>query len=122
MKLAGLWWLPLGRVPEVNVEQLQRWLELGQPVQLLDARTEMEYQQGTIESADFAPLSETPAVLQNLPLDPSQPVVVLCLSGHRSRPGTRWLRAQGIEAYSLQGGIMAWKRAGLPLSNSNGKA
>ena len=49
MKLAGLWWLPLGRVPEVNVEQLQRWLEQGQSIQLLDARKEMEYQQGTIE-------------------------------------------------------------------------
>ncbi len=121
MKLAGLWQLPLGKVPEVSVAELQRWLELEHPLQLLDARTGMEYQQGTIGSAVFAPLSETPAVLQRLNLNASQPVVVLCLSGHRSRPGTRWLRTQGIEAYSLRGGITAWKRAGLPLSNPNGK-
>lgn len=121
MRLAGLWRLPLGKVPEVSVAELQRWLEQGQPVQLLDARTGLEYQQGTIGSAVFAPLSETPAVLQGLNLDTTQPVVMLCLSGHRSRPGTRWLRTQGIEAYSLQGGIMAWKRAGLPLSSPYGK-
>lgn len=122
MRLPGLWRLPLGKVPEVSVDELHRWLELGHPVQLLDARTRLEYRGGTIGAADYAPLSETPDVLQRLDLDPSQPVVMLCLSGHRSRPGTRWLRLQGFEAFSLQGGITAWKRAGLPLSSPNSKA
>jgi rhodanese-related sulfurtransferase len=45
-------------------------------------------------------------------LDREIPVVVLCLSGHRSLPGTRWLRARGYEAYSLRGGLMAWRKAG----------
>ena len=53
-----------------------------------------------------------PGSMEGLSLDASHPVVVLCLSGHRSRPGTRWLRARGYEAYSLQGGVMAWKAAG----------
>jgi rhodanese-related sulfurtransferase len=42
--------------------------------------------------------------------------VVLCLSGHRSLPGTRWLRARGFEAYSLEGGLMAWKKTGFELN------
>jgi rhodanese-related sulfurtransferase len=29
----------------------------------------------------------------------------------------RWLRARGLEAYSLQGGITAWKAAGYPLES-----
>ena len=53
-----------------------------------------------------------PGSLEGVRLDPARPVVVLCLSGHRSRPGTRWLRARGYQAYSLQGGVMAWKAAG----------
>ncbi len=48
-------------------------------------------------------------------------MVVLCLSGHRSLPGTRWLRARGYEAYSLQGGILAWKKAGYELNPSAGR-
>jgi rhodanese-related sulfurtransferase len=57
-----------------------------------------------------------PASIQRLPIDPDHPVIMLCLSGHRSRPGTRWLRARGIEAYSLKGGILAWKQAGYQLN------
>lgn len=121
MRPAGLWWLPIGSVPEVEAEDLQRWLEDGRPLRLVDARTRLEYESGTIRDAQFAPLTETPASLERLELDDSRPVVVLCLSGHRSRPGTRWLRAKGIEAYSLRGGIGAWKRAGFLLNSPNGK-
>jgi rhodanese-related sulfurtransferase len=75
----------------------------------------MEYQQGTIAHAPSAPVSELPSALERLDLDPEKAVVFLCLSGHRSRPGTRLLRARGYKAYSLKGGITAWKRAGYPL-------
>jgi len=120
LRPAGLWWLPIGRVPEVKAQDLKRWLENGQQPRLVDARTRFEYESGTIEDAQFAPLTDTPAVLERLDLDDSQPVVVLCRSGHRSRPGTRWLRAKGIEAYSLQGGINAWLQAGFTLNSPNG--
>lgn len=115
MKLPSLWKLPVGRVPEISPEKFQRWLADGREVQVVDARTALEFQQGTIGSAQHAPVTEVPAALERLNLDPGKPVVVLCLSGHRSRPGTRWLRAHGFEAYSLQGGVLAWRRAGYPL-------
>lgn len=106
-----LWRLPLGRVPEIDPHTLAGWLAQTQPVQLVDARTTLEFKQGTIGRARHAPLTETPQALERLRLDPSQPVVMLCLSGHRSLPGTRWLRARGFAAYSLKGGIMAWRLA-----------
>jgi rhodanese-related sulfurtransferase len=102
------WWLPMGGVPEVSPQELQRWLEDGRPLQLADARTELEYRQGTIRDARHAPMTEMPGSIERLNLDPRTPVVMLCLSGHRSLPGTRWLRAHGYEAYSLKGGMMAW--------------
>lgn len=105
------WWLPFGGVPEVSPQELQRWLAEGRPLQLADARTALEYQQGTIAHARHAPVTDMPASIERLNLDPHTPVVMLCLSGHRSVPGTRWLRAHGYEAYSLQGGLMAWKKA-----------
>lgn len=101
------------------MQELKDWLEEGRPLQLVDARSHLEYERGSIAEARHAPLTEMPASMQRLDLDPGTPVVVLCLSGHRSRPGTRWLRARGMQAYSLQGGILAWTRAGLSLNGSN---
>jgi len=113
MKLAEyFWWLPVGRVPEVNPEVLHGWLKTGHAVQLADARSRIEYEQGTIAAARHAPLTDMPSSMESLKLDASRPVVVLCLSGHRSLPGVRWLRARGYQAYSLRGGVGAWKRAG----------
>lgn len=109
----------MGKVPEVSVQELRDWLDKERPLQLVDARTRLEYEQGSIGEARHAPLTEMPSSMQCLDLEQGKPVVVLCLSGHRSRPGTRWLRARGMEAYSLRGGVSAWTRAGLPLNGSN---
>lgn len=116
MKLPALWWLPFGRVPEISPAELNDWLEAGRPVQLVDARTAIEYAQGTIRNACHAPLTGMPASLARLSIDPGRPVVMLCLSGHRSLPGARWLRARGVQAYSLKGGLLAWRGAGYPLN------
>jgi rhodanese-related sulfurtransferase len=112
MKLERFSWLPVGNVPEVNSQQFHDWLHNHRDVQVVDARTKAEYLQGTIGNARHAPVTQMPLSMERLNLDADRPVVVLCLSGHRSRPGTRWLRARGYEAYSLKGGVMAWKAAG----------
>ena len=112
MKLPFLWFLPAGRVPEITPAEFKRWLDEGRAVQVVDARSGMEYRQGTIGGASHAPVTEMPGSMRRQKLDASIPVVVLCASGHRSLPGVRWLRAHGYEAYSLQGGVMAWKKAG----------
>ena len=105
-------WLPFGKVPEISPQEFNMWLNNGKMVQVVDARTKSECQQGTIGQAVHAPLTDMPGSIERITLDPTRPVVVLCLSGHRSRPGVRWLRARGYEAYSLRGGVMAWKTAG----------
>ena len=115
MNLPRYWWLPIGKVPEVSPQELAAWLENGTPLQVVDARTSPEHLQGTIGNAWHAPVTGMPTSMETLPLDPALPVVVLCLTGHRSIPGTRWLRARGCQAYSLRGGVTAWKMAGYPL-------
>lgn len=113
----AFWALPVGKVPEISPQQLNEWLKDNQGVQVIDARTTLEYQQGTIGSAIHAPLTEMPASMERLTFDKASPIVVLCLSGHRSRPGVRWLRARGYDAYSLSGGLMAWKSAGFSVDD-----
>jgi rhodanese-related sulfurtransferase len=110
------WWLPFGQAPEICPEDLKCWLDEARPLQLVDARTTLEFHQGTIGDACHAPLTDMPSSMQRLSLDRTKPVVVLCLTGHRSLPGVRWLRARGYEAYSLQGGVMSWKKAGFEVN------
>jgi rhodanese-related sulfurtransferase len=118
VKLSFAWRLPFGRVPEVTPQELKAWLDEKRPLQLVDARTTAEFRQGSIARAQHAPVTNLPGALDKLKLDPSRPVVVLCLSGHRSLPGTRLLRSRGYDAYSLQGGILAWKSAGFSLNKT----
>lgn len=121
MDLSRFWWLPLGAVPQITPAELKRWLDEGRPLQLADARTAAEYQQGTLRGARHAPVTEMPGSIARLNLEPAVPVVVLCLSGHRSQPATRWLKARGYQAYSLKGGLQAWKKAGFTLNPAKGK-
>lgn len=101
--------------PEITPQEFYTWVVQKKPVQIVDARTQQEFQQGALVNARWAPVTDSPASLERLHLDPAIPVVVCCLSGHRSQPGTRWLRAQGYQAFSLKGGILAWKKAGYDL-------
>ena len=46
----------------------------------------------------------------------SRPVVVYCVYGHEvGQSTTAILRSKGIDAKYLEGGIEAWRAAGLPM-------
>ncbi|MGE5222965.1 MAG: rhodanese-like domain-containing protein [Omnitrophica WOR_2 bacterium] len=115
LHFVSLWWLPLGKAPEITPDELHQKLVEHHDVQLVDARTRIEYEQGTLAAARYAPVTGLPGSIDRLHLDPERPVVVLCATGHRSLPGTRLLRSRGYQAYSLKGGVGAWKRAGYAL-------
>jgi rhodanese-related sulfurtransferase len=42
-------------------------------------------------------------------------VVAICLSAHRSPPAVRLLSRAGYDARQLEGGMLAWRAAGLPV-------
>jgi hypothetical protein len=43
-------------------------------------------------------------------------VVTVCRAGTRSEEAAEWLRGQGFDARSLDGGMLSWKWAGLPIT------
>ncbi|MCB2135932.1 MAG: chromate resistance protein [Rhodobacteraceae bacterium] len=60
----------------------------------------------------------TPAALDRLVAAMDGPVVVACAEGHgRSQGLAALLRSRGVAAEYLEGGIAAWRAAGLPLFN-----
>lgn len=88
-------------------------------IQLLDVRTPGEYQSGHLKNALLADWNnEKEFQLRAKALDKSKPVYTYCLSGARSSAATDWLRQNGFTAYTLTGGISAWKRADKPVEQA----
>jgi rhodanese-related sulfurtransferase len=110
------WWLPFGNVAEIGAAALAEALRSEGGLQLLDVRTPLEFAAGHLAGARNVPVTSLPTRLPRLGLDPSRPVVAICLSAHRSPPAVRLLRRHGFEALQLAGGVLAWRAAGLPLA------
>ncbi len=114
--LALPWWLPFGSVPEIGAADLDRVMRgPGAPV-LLDVRTPGEWETGHIARSVNIPITRLKTELGHVGLDPQRPVVAVCLSGHRSAPAVRLLTRLGFRAQHLRGGMVAWRRARLPVT------
>ncbi|WP_350349339.1 rhodanese-like domain-containing protein [Agromyces sp. G08B096] len=85
---------------------------------LLDVREASELEQARIDGAQHIPLGELVARLDEVPRD--RPVYVLCHVGGRSAQATQYLEQQGVDAWNIDGGIVAWYRAGLPVTMGEG--
>ena len=80
---------------------------------LIDVRSAQEWRIGHAPQAKHVPLDRletSPAGIQK-----TLPVITMCQSGIRSASAARLLAGQGYEAYSLRGGIGAWRQAGEPV-------
>ncbi|MGA8893052.1 MAG: rhodanese-like domain-containing protein [Anaeromyxobacteraceae bacterium] len=109
------WWFPFGSVPEVAAQALAEELRGAAPPVLLDVRTPAEFARGHVAGARNVPVTVLRERLAALGLAPGTAVVAICLSAHRSPPAVRLLRAAGLEARQLRGGMIAWSSAGLPV-------
>jgi rhodanese-related sulfurtransferase len=88
-------------------------------LQILDVREHDEWQAGRIEGAVHIPLND---LLNGKTdgLDPSKPVVAYCRTANRSEVARLMLRAQGFEAYTMEGGGVQWEAEGRPLPTPTG--
>lgn len=87
-------------------------------IQVVDVRWPNEWEAGRIEGALHVPLDVFGDHLSKL--DRSRPVVTVCRSGDRSARAAGTLAAEGFDAESLDGGMLAWEAAGLPVVRSGG--
>ncbi|MGW5433574.1 rhodanese-like domain-containing protein [Streptomyces sp. NPDC004059] len=87
---------------------------------LLDVREADEWQAGHAPGAVHLPLMAL-AAGAGLPAEaPKRPVIVICRSGRRSLKAVELLRARGVEAVDVIGGMQEWAAAGLPVVDARG--
>lgn len=90
-------------------------------VPLLDVRRAATYAKASVRVAGAR--WRDPAEVESWlgELAPGSRVVIYCVHGHEvSRTAMLRLRAAGIDAWFLRGGIEAWESAGLPLQGLPG--
>ncbi|OIQ79506.1 putative adenylyltransferase/sulfurtransferase MoeZ [mine drainage metagenome] len=80
---------------------------------LLDVREQDEWDAGHAPGAWHIPLGELPRRVSELPVEGR--ILVVCRSGSRSARATAWLEQVGYDAANLDGGMVAWAGAGLPV-------
>ena len=115
------WWMPFGKVPEISAAKLDMMRKEGsaQP-QIIDVRTDTEWRSGHIAGAIHVPITELGSRIASLPLDETRPIVAICRAAHRSIPAVRLLQRHGFRsACQLQGGMLAWRRAELPVEGGD---
>ncbi len=81
--------------------------------QLIDVRTEHEWEAGRIAGATRIELGELGERAGEL--DRDRAIVFYCRGGNRSAMATQAFREAGFDAHNIEGGLAAWSEAGMPL-------
>jgi sulfur-carrier protein adenylyltransferase/sulfurtransferase len=98
--------LDLSNSTAISVEQLQRLLAEGAPIELIDVREPQEYAIAHIDGSRLVPLATLPGQLGRF--DRAKFQVVHCHTGVRSAHAVNLMRRAGLRAINLAGGIEAW--------------
>ena len=100
-----------------EISPAQAYEKFQQGAYFLDVRSAEEWAQIHIANSTQIPLDELNNRLGELPKD--HDIVVVCLSGHRSKEGLTVLQQAGFKrAFCMNGGIEAWKAAGYPVEGN----
>ena len=99
----------------VGVDEFQNLIASAN-VQLLDVRSQDEFDEGHIAGAKLVDVNDTSFVENAMAvLDKQRPVAVYCRSGRRSARAASLLAAQGYRVTNMAGGVIAWQDAGKSL-------
>jgi DMSO/TMAO reductase YedYZ molybdopterin-dependent catalytic subunit/rhodanese-related sulfurtransferase len=97
--------------PEVGARTAAALVDAG--ALMLDVREPGEWRAGHVAQAWLLPMGQVARRRADLPGD--RRIIVVCRSGGRSAAVAEALRAWGLDAVNLSGGMCAWAAAGLPV-------
>ena len=105
---------PASGFQSISPAAAQQLIDSRKDLMIIDVRSPEELQQGAIANSTLIPFWQILRGQHTLPKD--KPLLLVCAVGGRSYAVAQVLQHQGYgELYNLNGGIAAWKEAGLPL-------
>lgn len=100
---------------DIDVAEFDKLMSAGNGL-LLDVRTNGEFASGHLKGAAQIDYNNPNFKNDIAELDKNKPVYVYCRSGARSGRAAKIMKGMGFkEVYNLEGGILAWQRAGKPV-------
>lgn len=108
-----------GEPVKISSKEASEWLAKTPEVQVVDVRTAEEFAGGHLPKACMISWMGPGFEARAKMLDPGKPVLVYCRSGRRSAAATTVLAKLGFaDVRDLEGGILAWQKAGEPVVKS----
>jgi rhodanese-related sulfurtransferase len=101
---------------EISRDDAEKLIDEG--AQVIDVRTDHEWEAGRIAGATHLPLAELAQRAGEI--DKERPVLLYCRGGNRSTMAVAALADAGYDAAKLGEGIVGWADAGLPLDPEDG--
>ena len=92
--------------------------EFGPAAVLLDVREDDEWRRGHAAEAQHIPMGQVPARLDEI--NRAARVYVICHVGGRSLMVAQYLQRNGYLSVNVDGGMLAWVRAGRPVVTDSG--
>lgn len=87
-------------------QEVQRRLERGEKLNLLDVREHDEWESGHIPGAQHIPLGSLGE--RHKELDLGKETIVICRSGNRSALACEYSASMGYKVVNMQGGMIEW--------------
>ena len=92
---------------EISAKEVQKNLEQGQSLSLIDVREVVEVEEGRIPGTLHIPLGLLEFRMNEL--SKNEPYIIVCRSGGRSGRATQFLESQGFDVTNMVGGMLAWE-------------
>jgi rhodanese-related sulfurtransferase len=103
----------------IQSNQLQNDLQSGKKIALIDVRTPVEHEEMRITGSRLMPLDALDPAAVRAASAGADRCVLICRSGKRADQAYQKLEAAGCDKLAiLEGGVLAWEEAGLPLERS----
>jgi len=110
--LTGCQQQPASETITSNYEQINQIIKNENPT-IVDVRTPEEYNKGHLEGAINMNFYENNFFEEMEKLQINKPIIIYCLSGHRSDLAVKGLKGRlNVTIYEISGGIMAWQENG----------
>jgi len=94
-------------IKEITTEELQKRLNSGEQIELVDVRENEEVAQGMIPGAKHIRMNDIPENLDYFSKE--KEYIFICRSGMRSENVCHYLQDQGFKVVNMAGGMLDWK-------------
>jgi rhodanese-related sulfurtransferase len=99
----------------VSLDFARSQLEAGQ-VTLIDIRETAEHRTGVAQGAVLLPMSELPRKLDQIPVRPDKPILLICNTQNRSKATLTELKKRGHQNIRyVEGGMSEWAAKAWPM-------